>query len=68
MFTIVHDHPCKPTVCDGNVPATSFTYDCSCGRLMIVRGASKTLNTVFGKEYFMLVEGRLIKPNYIKIG
>lgn len=61
MAIIFHDHPCKPIETDGALPARSFTYDCSCGRLMIVRNCSVKLPVAFGKEYFIEYEGKKYK-------
>lgn len=60
---IVHDHPCPPTKVDHAPIAETFTYDCKCGKLMIVENCDKGIDTVFGKEMFMtLASGEKVRP------
>lgn len=68
---IVHDHPCPPISVPGRkLVAKTFTYDCDCGRLMIVESCDPDQSMVaFGSEFYIeLNDGRKVKPSgYIEI-
>ena len=63
---IIHDHPCEPCKVEHDPIATSFTYDCRCGKLMIVRKCSLSDTVVFGDHYLMNVNGQMVEPSYIE--
>lgn len=65
MITIMHDHPCPPKKIP--VPAdplpSTFTYDCDCGKIMMVESYSGG-NVAWGKEYLLMGH----KPSFLEIG
>ena len=66
---IFHDHPCMPINVPGRGPlATSFTYNCRCGKLMIVDKCKRTDTKIYGQEFFItLGNGEKVKPDYVNI-
>lgn len=60
---IIHDHPCEPYDLPGQLtPGPTFTYDCRCGKTMIVTGAGLLDEVVFGKVLLFNVGGQLLPP------
>ena len=66
---IFHDHPCEPFETPHSPLATTFTYDCRCGRLMIVENCRVDDPIAFGYEYYMtLPTGEKVKPTgYVEV-
>ena len=66
---IFHDHPCEPYDVPGGAPAKTFTYDCRCGRLMIVENCRPDDPIAFGYEYYItLSTGEKVKPTgYVEV-
>ena len=65
---ILNNHGCDPI----NVPygpiATSFTYDCRCGKLMLVERCALSDTIIHGTDFVMtLPDGTEVTPDYIDI-
>lgn len=52
---IYHDHSCVPIVVSSRIPlgAVFFTYECRCGKLMIVERCKQTDTKVYGRKFFL---------------
>lgn len=65
---VMHDHPCLPIRVPRGPLGTSFTYDCRCGKLMIVKSCKLTDTVVWGEHFTMtLPDGTKVEPNYIEL-